>query len=205
MNYRLQDFIRYIIPGLYVIFFVFIWSVLSSKYHIDTAKLKDFTNVIILLIPFVGFVIGYFIESVMTCAEHLFYILGGRRPSKTILDRKCKFYIISETDRNKIFHRHNISGGSIKNSFAGQILQTAKQKIDRESVENFRMNSILARNIFGSQIVLTIAYSFVTNQFYTNKIWWIFLVISIIFLIYWIHHNHVYVKYIFAEYAKLLQ
>ena len=102
MNYRLQDFIKYIIPGLYVIFFVFIWSVLSSKYQIDTAKLKDFTNVIILLIPFVGFVIGYFIESVMTCAEHLFYILGGRRPSKTILDRKCKFYIIPETDRNKI-------------------------------------------------------------------------------------------------------
>lgn len=79
MNYRLQDFIKYIIPGLYVIFFVFIWSVLSSKYQIDTAKLKDSTNVIILLIPFVGFVIGYFIESVMTCAEHLFYILGGEK------------------------------------------------------------------------------------------------------------------------------
>lgn len=205
MNYRLQDFIKYIIPGLYVIFFVFIWSVLSSKYQIDTAKLKDFTNVIILLIPFVGFVIGYFIESVMTCAEHLVYILGGRRPSKTILDRKCKFYIIPETDRNKIFHQHKVSGSSIKNNFAGQILQTAKQKIDRESVENFRMNSILARNIFGSQIILTIAYSFVTDQFYTNKIWWISFVISIIFLIYWVHHNHVYVKYIYAEYAKLLQ
>lgn len=141
MNYRLQDFIKYIIPGLYVIFFVFVWSVLSSKHHLDTTKLKDFTNVIILLIPFVGFVIGYFIESMMTCAEHLFYILGGRRPSKTILDRKCKFYIIPEDDRNKIFHQHKISGGSINNNFAGQILQTAKQKIDRESVENFRMNS----------------------------------------------------------------
>lgn len=29
-----------------------------------------------------------------------------------------------------------------------------------------------------------------------------FFVISIIFLIYWVHHNHVYVKYIFAEYAR---
>lgn len=177
---------------------------MSSKHHLDTTKLKDFTNVIILLIPFVGFVIGYFIESMMTCAEHLFYILGGRRPSKTILDRKCKFYIIPEDDRNKIFHQHKISGGSINNNFAGQILQTAKQKIDRESVENFRMNSILARNIFGSQIALTIVYSFITDQFYTNKIWWIFFVISIIFLIYWVHHNHVYVKYIFAEYARNL-
>lgn len=120
------------------------------------------------------------------------------------MDRKCKFYIIPEDDRNKIFHQHNISGGSINNNFAGQILQTAKQKIDRESVENFRMNSILARNIFGSQIALTIVYSFITDQFYTNKIWWIFFVISIIFLIYWLHHNHVYVKYIFAEYARNL-
>lgn len=205
MNYRLQDFIKYIIPGLYFIFFVFIWSILSSKYHIDTAKLKDFTNVIILLVPFVGFVIGYFIESVMTCVEHLFYILGGRRPSKTILDGNCKFYIIPVSDRDKVFHEHGISGAPIKNNLAGQILQTAKQRIDRESVENFRMNSILARNIFGSQIVLTIAYSFVTDQFYTNKIWWTFLVISIVFLIYWVHHNHVYVKYIFAEYAKILQ
>lgn len=87
---------------------------------------------------------------------------------------------------------------------AGQILQTAKQKIDRESVENFRINSILARNIFGSQIVLTIAYSFVAYRFYANEIWWFFLVISIIFLIYWIHHNHMYVKYVFAEYARNL-
>lgn len=47
MNYRLQDFIKYIIPGLYVIFFVFIWSVLSSNCHIETAKLKDFTSIII--------------------------------------------------------------------------------------------------------------------------------------------------------------
>ena len=204
MNYRLQDFINYIIPGLYVIFFVFIWSVLSSNCHIETVKLKDFTSAIILLIPFVGFVIGYLIESLMTCAEHLFYILGGRRPSKTILDRKCKNYIISEIDRNKIFSQHNISGDSINNSLAGQILQTAKQKIDRESVENFRINSILARNIFGSQIVLTIAYSFVAYRFYANEIWWFFLVISIIFLIYWIHHNHMYVKYVFAEYARNL-
>ena len=204
MNYRIQDFIKYIIPGVYVIFFVVIWSVLSSNCHIETAKLKDLTGVIILLIPFVGFVIGYLIESLMTCAEHLFYILGGRRPSKNILDRKCKNYIISEIDRNKIFNQHNISGNSINNSLAGQILQTAKQKIDRENVENFRINSILARNIFGSQIVLTIAYSFVTDRFYTNKMWWFFLVISIIFLIYWIHHNHVYVKYVFAEYARNL-
>lgn len=93
MNYRLQDFIKYIIPGLYVIFFVFVWCVLSSKHHLDTTKLKDFTNVIILLIPFVGFVIGYFIESMMTCAEHLFYILGGRRLLKTVDIRSPKTVI----------------------------------------------------------------------------------------------------------------
>lgn len=63
------------------------------------------------------------------------------------------------------------------------------------------MSSILARNIFGNQLVLIIAYSFMTDQFYTNKLWWCLVVVSIIFLIYWIHHNHVYVKYIFAEYA----
>lgn len=204
MNYRLQDFMKYIIPGLYVVFFVFMWSILASNTHIDMVKLKDFTSIIVLIIPFVGLVVGYFVENMMTCIEHMFYILGGRRPSKTILDRKCKFYLIAEDDRNKIFLLHNIYGNTIDNSSAGQILQIAKQKINRENVENFRINSIFARNIFGGQMTLTIAYLLVTNQFYVDKLWWILFVISIIFLLYWIHHNCVYVKYIYAEYAKII-
>lgn len=204
MNYRLQDFIKYIIPGLYIVFFVFMWNILSSRSHINTEILKNFTNIIILLIPFVGLVIGYFIECLMACIEHTFYYLGGRRPSKTILNKRCQLYIIAEDDRNRIFHQHQISGYSIDNKSAGKILQIAKQKIDREVVENFRINSILSRNIFGSQAILSIAYSFVDQQSYVNRLWWSSLIFTIMFLIYWIHHNHVYVKYVFAEYAKSL-
>lgn len=76
MNYRLQDFIKYIIPGLYVIFFVFIWSVLSSNCHIETAKLKDFTSIIFLLIPFVGFVIGY-LKCGDVCRTSILYFREG--------------------------------------------------------------------------------------------------------------------------------
>lgn len=202
MNYRLQDFIKYIIPGLYIVFFAFIWNITSPKSHINTKALKDYTSIIILLIPFVGFVIGYFIECLMACIEHIFYFSGGRRPSYTILNKRCHLYIIAEDDRNKIFRQHKISDSSIDNKSSGKILQIAKQKINRENVENFRINSILSRNIFGSQTVLTIIYILIDQQFYINKLWYVSLIFSAIFLIYWIHHNHIYVKYVLAEYAK---
>lgn len=102
----------------------------------------------------------------------------------------------------KFFDNIKISDSSIDNKSSGKILQIAKQKINRENVENFRINSILSRNIFGSQAVLTIAYIFIDQQFYINILWYVSLIFSAIFLIYWIHHNHVYVKYVLTEYAK---
>lgn len=203
MNYRLQDFIKYIIPGLYVIFFVFIWSLLSPEGYVDVVKLKDFTGIITLLIPFVGFVVGYFIECLMSCFEHLFY-LKGRRPSKIVLGRKCQFYVLSEKDIAKIMRHHGITDSDISNKIAGQILQIAKQSVSREDVESFRMNSILARNIFGGQLVLSIAYTCITPLFYTDNVWYISSIFVIIFCLYWYHHNCVYVKYILAEYAKTI-
>ena len=87
MNYRLQDLIKLIIPGLYVVAFVVGWQLLFSNNTTNISKIKDYTSIIVLLIPFVGFIVGYFVECAMSALEHLFYLLGGRRPSKTIL---CK-------------------------------------------------------------------------------------------------------------------
>lgn len=202
MNYRIQDYMKLIIPGLYVVAFVVGWQLLSPENNLDTSKIKDAANIIVLLIPFFGFVVGYFIECVMAIIEHLFYILGGRRPSKTVLS--CDMHGLYALEaKNKIHSKHNI-GESLSNAEANMILQVAKQSIDREKVEVFRLNSMLARNIFGSQLLLTILYAFISNCFYKDGYFYASSTVALLFLLYWFHHTHVYIKYILAEYGKTL-
>ena len=61
MNYRLQDIMKMIIPGLYLMALVLGYEILYSDFDIDTSKLKDLSAIVVLLIPFVGFVSGYFV------------------------------------------------------------------------------------------------------------------------------------------------
>ena len=202
MNYRLQDLIKLIIPGLYVVAFVVGWQLLFSNNTTNISKIKDYTSIIVLLIPFVGFIVGYFVECVMSALEHLFYLLGGRRPSKTIL---CKglwsLYVLNSA--NTILTKHGISG-SISNTKANEILQIAKQSIEREKVEVFRLNSMLARNIFGGQFFLTLLYGYVSDSFYKDGFFYVSLAVSLVFFFYWFHHTHTYIKYVLAEYGKTL-
>lgn len=202
MNYRLQDLIKLIIPGLYVVAFVWGWQLLFSNNTIDMSKIKDVTGIIVLLIPFVGFIVGYFVECIMSAIEHLFYLVGGRRPSKTILSNGLwSLYVLNSA--NTILTKHGISG-SISNTKANEILQIAKQSIEREKVEVFRLNSMLARNIFGGQFFLTLLYGYVSDSFYKDGYFYVSLAVSLVFFFYWFHHTHTYIKYVLAEYGKTL-
>lgn len=200
MNYSLQDFFKYIIPGLYTLAFAFGWYFLS-----DDFKATDITgtsSILVLLIPFVGFVVGYCIECVMSVLEHTYYLLGGRRPSKTILTG-CTLYHIK--NRKLILSKNGIKSVNCSNKKANEILQAAKQSIARESVEGYRNHSVLARNIFGSQAFLTISYAFIADTFYCDGIFFLLLTTSFFFFIHWCHNLHVYIKYVLAEYSKTLE
>lgn len=203
MNYRLQDLIKLIIPGLYVVAFVMGWQFLTANNSLDLSKIKDFTSIIVLLVPFVGFVVGYFLECLMSALEHFFYFIGGRRPSKTLLDDGLHgLYILNV--KKEILTKHKVSG-SITNEKANEILQIAKQSVDREKVEVFRLNSMLARNIFGGQLFLTVLYCFTSTCLYKDYLFYVLMAVSLLFLLYWFHHNHIYVKYVLAEYGKILK
>ena len=201
MNYRLQDFIRYIIPGLYVVALICGWFYLFGDYQFDIDKVSSVSGIILVLIPFVGFVIGYFVESLMAIIEHLFYFLGGRRPSKTVLMNSLKMYSVAGRDR--ILEHHKVKANKITNIKAGEILQCAKQLINRETVEAFRDNAVLSRNIFGGQLMVTIILLPFGN-FSTHTLLYVSIASLLLFFLYWCHHNHVYVKYVFAEYAKYI-
>lgn len=202
MNYRLQDIMKMIIPGLYLMALVLGYEFLCSDFDIDTAKLKDLSAIVVLLIPFVGFVVGYFVECITAGLEHGWYALGGRRPSKNILEGSSIYPV---ADIEKIKTKHQISNGSITNDKANEALQAAKQSIpNKEVVEPYRNNAALARNIFGAQLIFTVLLAVLLDIFYTEVYWYLSLVVLLAFLGYWIHHNHVYVKYVLAEYAKSL-
>lgn len=202
MNYRLQDIMKMIIPGLYLMALVLGYEFLCSDFDIDTAKLKDLSAIVVLLIPFVGFVVGYFVECITAGLEHGWYALGGRRPSKNILEGSS-IYPVADIEKNNT--KHQISNGSITNDKANEALQAAKQSIpNKDLVEPYRNNAALARNIFGAQLIFTVVYAVLLDAFYTEVYWYLSLVVLLAFLGYWNHHNHVYVKYVLAEYGKSL-
>lgn len=203
MNYRLQDIMKMIIPGLYLMVLVLGYEFLCSDLDIDTSKLKDLSAIVLLLIPFVGFVVGYFVECITTGLEHGWYALGGRRPSKNILEGSSKYPV---ADLEKIKTKHQITNSGINNVKANEVLQAAKQSIpNKEVVEPYRNNAALARNIFGAQIVFTVLLAVLLDTFYTEVYWYLSLLVLLVFLGYWRHHNHVYVKYVLAEYAKTIE
>lgn len=180
---------------------VFTWLIVEGKITADDIKsVKDIVAIIVLLIPFVGFVVGYFSECMMSLIEHLWYSFGGRRPSKTIL-KGCFLYHLASGE--KILTRHSLSVANLKNKDANKILHTAKQTIDRNKVEDFRTYTALSRNIFGCQVMFIILYLVGTKEICSSS-FILLLTTTFLFMVYWIHHNHVYVKYVLAEYGKLI-
>ena len=93
--------------------------------------------------------------------------------------------------------------GAITNDKAGKALQIAKLAIQRQNVETFHDSSILARNIMGSQLMLTI-YTTYDNVWVPCEFWamlFLFLILSA----YWYHKNCIYAKYVLNEYGKTLK
>ncbi len=207
MSYRTQEILRMIIPGLYLFSMVLIIILIGGwweKLLADDKKsimdvLKGASNVVVLLLPFLGFVAGYMIECIMAFLERLFYVLGLGRPSKVVLGG-CSIYGLNNLDeiKNKLDLKNKL-----KNKDTGKALQKAKQLIDSQKVEALHDTSIMARNVMGSQIVV---WTF--TLFYRGFLSYEFLWMSVMLLIlgvYWYHRNCIYVKYVFSEFGKTIK
>lgn len=207
MSYRAQEILRMIIPGLYLIAMLLIILLIGGEWNkIDIGNqetiievLKGASNVVVLLLPFLGFVMGYLIECLMAFGERLIYKLGIRRPSKVVLKGSSMYELgrLNEIKTDLEVEK------TFTNDEAGRSLQRAKQRIDRKSVEMFHDTSIMARNIMGSQLLLTFftaRYSGIASCEFVAM-----LVALIILMAYWYHRNCVYVKYVFSEYGKVIK
>lgn len=207
MSYRTQEILRMIIPGLYLIAMLLILLLIDGGWRwisVDNQKtiidvLNGASNVVVLLLPFLGFVVGYIIECIMSFSERFFYTIGVRRPSKVVL-KGCNMYILDNLDDIK----KNLGlKEKITNAETGKAIQQAKQVIARQPVEMFHDTSIMARNIMGSQLILAIF-----SAFYSGLLTWEFLAMLVMLLIlsiYWYHRNCIYVKYVLSEYSKTIK
>lgn len=198
---RIQEMFRYITPGFFLLALVF---VINFNEISDNEKLKDaiarFSAIIIVLLPFVGFVFGYFIECLMACLERILYWIGIPRPSCIVLNGKCSLYVIAGDVRQKI-----TEGVNVKNKKANEFQQIAKQAVgDRDVVSRGYYQSIMARHIWGAVLIASIYYlAFAGGWTWCHFVW--VAVVLIVLTIFWYHQTCVYMKYLFAEYGKTLQ
>lgn len=100
---RIQEMFRYVTPGLYLLALILLMNFDTIKGdELLQDAISKFSAIIIVLLPFVGFVAGYFIECIMTWVERFLYMIRISRPSRVVLNGKCSLYVISDDARKAI-------------------------------------------------------------------------------------------------------
>ena len=194
---RIQELMRYITPGLFLI--ALMLFVFSDEFLAVVGYLEKFSAIIVVLLPFMGFVVGYLIECIMTWIERGLYWLGIARPSKHILFKARRLYVLEDKARAEI---RKLREGD-DNRAANYLQQIAKQSIgDKEVVSRHYYLSIMSRHIWGAFLIAGVSYLFST-EFLWLKLF-VFVLIMLVLGFFWYHQTCVYMKYLFAEYGKAL-
>ena len=201
MTYRWQEIIKILIPGFYLLFGIGI-SVLINHNAFDKGILETVSKlsaIILVLLFFAAFVVGYINEITSGGLEYLMYHWGIPRPSRLILNNRfTRFQIVRNHElRNKLGLLRN---GFVDNGKAAKALAQAKQSINMDGCQEFYHQSILSRNLFFAHLFTSIIMFFILGWS-----WLLFVfTISVGLLLYWQwwKMNLVYVKKIFSEYLK---
>lgn len=201
MTYRWQEIIKILIPGFYLLFGIGI-SVLINHNAFDKGIVETvgkFSAILLVLLFFAAFVVGYINEIISGGLEYLMYHWGIPRPSRLILNNRfTRFQIVRNHElRNQLGLLRN---GFVDNGKAAKALVQAKQSINMDGCQEFYYQSVLSRNLFFVHLFTSIIMFFILG-------WsWILFVftVSVGLLLYWQwwKMNLVYVKKIFSEYLK---
>lgn len=213
MTYRFQDILRMVIPGLYLIALCFIlfawigWIDISDNSTILSLLKSTFANALALLLPFVGFVIGYLI-NVMSCyiERKMFTHDLIPRPSAHVLNGDIDYHI--EQDQiDQLKESFGLQGFTkIDNEQANKAFQSAKEALRKdENITVFLAQSILARNLAGCQILFTfICLIGLYANLKLSLLWTVASLLLCVVMVYnWWRQRCVYAKYVFAAYNTL--
>lgn len=209
MTYKFSDILRMIIPGLYFITLSLGISVDLEIIRIDEAtpflKLltSTFANVIVILLPFLGYIVGYIINICSSYMERLVYrsnIL--KRPSQIVLGFNEDYRL---KDVSKILAHYGIN--EVNEQTAHKAFLLAKEEIPQSDRINTHFEqSAFARNIAGVQLLFTLIAlaSMFFGGLYSLISFVISAVLCVICLYNWRRQSCVYAKYVFSELEKNL-
>lgn len=207
MTYKFSDILRMIIPGLYFITLSLGISVDLEIIRIDEKtpffKLltSTFANVIVILLPFLGYIVGYIINICSSYMERLVYrIKKMKRPSQIVLGFNEDYRL---KDVSKILAHYGIN--EVNEQTAHKAFLLAKEEIAQSDRINTHFEqSTFARNIAGVQLLYTLI-AFVSMFFgglYSLISFVISAVLCVICLYNWRRQSCVYAKYVFSELEK---
>lgn len=207
MTYKFSDILRMIIPGLYFITLCLGTSVDLGIIRIDEAtpffKLltSTFANVIVILLPFLGYIVGYIINICTSYIERVVYrIKKLKRPSQIVLGFNEDYRL---KDVPKILAHYGIN--EVNEQTAHKAFLLAKEEIPQSDRINTHFEqSAFARNIAGVQLLFTlIAFaSIFFGGLYSLISFVISAVLCVICLYNWRRQSCVYAKYVFSELEK---
>ena len=207
MTYKFSDILRMIIPGLYFITLSLGISVDLEIIRIDEEtpffKLltSTFANVIVILLPFLSYIVGYIINICSSYMERVVYRRKiMKRPSQIVLGFNEDYRL---KDVSKILAHYGIN--EVNEQTAHKAFLLAKEEISQSDRINTHFEqSVFARNIAGVQLLYTLI-AFVSMFFgglYSLISFVISAVLCVICLYNWRRQSCVYAKYVFSELEK---
>lgn len=209
MTYKFSDILRMVIPGLYFITLCLGASVDLEIIRIDKTtpffKLltSTFANVIVILLPFLGYIVGYIINICSSYMERLVYrsnIL--KRPSQIVLGFNEDYRVKNVCE---ILAHYDIN--EVSEQTAHKAFLLAKEEIPQSDRINTHFEqSAFARNIAGVQLLFTLIAlaSMFFGGLYSLISFVISAVLCVICLYNWRRQSCVYAKYVFSELEKNL-
>lgn len=207
MTYKFSDILRMIIPGLYFITLSLGISVDLEIIRIDEEtpffKLltSTFANVIVILLPFLSYIVGYIINICSSYMERVVYRRKiMKRPSQIVLGFNEDYRL---KDVSKILAHYGIN--EVNEQTAHKAFLLAKEEISQSDRINTHLEqSTFARNIAGVQLLYTLI-AFV-SMFFGGLYSLISFVISAVLCVICLYNlrrqSCVYAKYVFSELEK---
>lgn len=210
MTYKISDILRMIIPGLYFITLCLGVSVDLEIIRIDEAtpffKLltSTFANVIVILLPFLGYIVGYIINICSSYIERVVYRRKiMKRPSQIVLEFNEDYRL---NDVAKLLEHYQIS--EVNNQTAHKAFLLAKEEISQSDRINTHFEqSVFARNIAGTQFLFTVIalVAMFLGGFFSFIGFIISLLLLLLCLYNWRRQSCVYAKYVFSELEKEIE
>lgn len=206
MNFRVLEIIKLCIPGLYLLLMVVLCSHIFGIYSTEDFLesdywiiLKELSAIFLFVLPFVGLIIGYFLEFLTGIFMFVVYRLGLTRPILFVLRRTWDFYFIPEYDELK---RKFVIGTKINRAKAKEIYYYADLFVGKDKYAESKEHATMARNIFGAHLV-GLLYVIANTGVLHGGVLVLFCVLLFLGCA-WYHLECLSVRYILSDYAKYL-